>query len=896
MTKPEESGSRTKKADFKLPRHVVPSRYELTLRPDLKDHTFTGDEVVAIEVLEPTDTIKVNVKELEIQEAYVTKDDGTRLNGKVDIDASTEIATITFAGILGAGNWRLSTKFSGILNDKLKGFYRSTWTDDKGAKHTIATTQFEATDARRAFPCFDEPEFKATFKVALVIDENLTALSNGRRLKEELLDGGIRYMSARDSDEKPIRKKRVEFVESAKMSTYLLAFIVGPFVSSKPVNVNGKEVRIWCLPGKEHLTSFALKAASFGLDWYEKYFNVPYCGGDKVDHIAIPDFAAGAMENLGCITYRETALLVDEKTAPHANLKRVAEVILHELAHMWFGDLVTMRWWNGLWLNESFATFMENLCLHHWKPEWNIWEEFALGRAAAARLDALKSTHPIECPVNHPEEVEELFDLISYEKGCSVLYQIHQFIGAEAFQKGIRSYLKKHAFGNTETHDLWDALEEACHDSGLDVPVRKIMDAWVFTSGHPVVEVSESDSPGTITLTQKPFKFLASEDDSTLWPIPVTIEVRNGKKVETRKIVFDSAELDVFIGEGKNCVVTNAGGSGFYRVVYSPELASRLTSSLQETLSVVERFNLVNDTWACVRARITPVEDYLAMIKLFESEEDPNVWSIILGSLSSLHRLVGEDSKPALEAQIRDLVAPPVVRLGWDATADESVQTRELRGTLIGTLGTTGACEDTRKKAAEYFDKWKADESTVEPNLVPSLVGILAYIGDEKRYEEFFELSKKAKTPQETLRFLFALARFRDSKLLDKTIAKCLSEDVRSQDAPFLFAQLLRNDDAAPAAWKFLKENFPKMAEAYPDSGVVRMCGAAESLDTPELAAEVKEFFSETKVKSGDMAVKQMLEQLDINVQLRAEQSERLSRHLAAAAAVTAGKKEKTTA
>ncbi len=888
MTKPDETSTQSPKGDFKLPRHVVPSRYELTLRPDLVEHTFSGDTVIEVEVLEPTDTIKVNAKELEIQEAYVERADGTRLNGVVAINTDTEIATITFAGILGAGSWKLSAKFTGILNDQLKGFYRSTFVDNDGKKHTIATTQFESTDARRAFPCFDEPEFKATWKVFLVIDENLTAISNGRRLSEEVLDSGIRYVNARENQETPVRKKRVEFAETVKMSSYLVAFIVGPFVSSKPVNVNGKEVRIWCLPGKEHLMSFALKAASFGLDWYEKYFDVPYCGGDKVDHIAIPDFAAGAMENLGCITYRETALLVDEKTAPHANLKRVAEVILHELAHMWFGDLVTMRWWNGLWLNESFATFMENLCLHHWKPSWNVWEDFALGRAAAARLDALKSTHPIECPVNHPDEVAELFDLISYEKGCSVLYQIHQFIGAEAFRHGIQTYLKRHAFGNTETHDLWDALEESCRELGLNVPVRKIMDAWVFTSGHPVVEVSLSDTDGTVVLTQRPFKFLPTTEE-TLWPIPVSLAVVDGTKVEEKKIVFDSAKLDVYIGEGKQAVITNAGGSGFYRVVYSPELAGRLTADLQNTLSVVERFNLVNDTWACVRARMTSVEEYLDMIKLFSNEQDPNVWAIILGSLRSLHRLVDGGSRKKLEEMIRDLVSPAVKRLGWDPTDGESIQTRELRGTLIGTLGTTGACEETQKKAAVYFDRWKADASSVEPNLVPSLVGVLAFTGDSLRYEEFFQLSKEAKTPQETLRFLFALARFRDKALLEKTLAKVLSEDVRTQDAPYLFAQLLGNDDAAEAAWSYLKENFSKMAGAFPDSGVVRMCGAAESLDTPALAAEVKEFFTRTKVKSGDMAVAQMLEQLDINLQLRTEQGVKLAAHLSNRQPVVSG-------
>ncbi len=897
MYKPDEPSTTAVQADYRLPHTVIPSRYDLTLRPDLNDFTFTGEETIDVDVREAVSEIKLNSKKLEIQSAYVVRHDGTRLNGTVEFDETNEIATIKFNGTLGKGAWKLYAQFTGVLSEKLKGFYRSFWTDEKGGKHAIACTQFEATDARAAFPCFDEPEFKATFKVALEVDENLAAISNGRVIKEEVLDDGIRYVSVRATDAKPVNKKRVEFAETMKMSTYLVAFIVGEFRSSRPVNVNGKEVRIWCVPGKESLMEFALKAASFGLDWYEKYFDIPYPGGDKIDHIAIPDFASGAMENLGCITYRETALLVDEKTAPHSALKRVAEVVLHELAHMWFGDLVTMGWWNGLWLNESFATFMENLCLHHWKPDWHVWEEFSLGRAAAARLDALKSTHPIECPIHHPDEIDELFDLISYEKGCSVLYQIHQFIGKEAFQKGIRAYLKKHAYGNTETHDLWDAMETACREMGSKVPVRTIMDAWVFTSGHPVVEVKEGHAEGFVVLSQKPFKFLAQEaaEAGTTWPIPVTMRVaKKDGGSEEKKFVLVGREESVFVGEDYDHVVVNAGGSGFYRVVYSHGLNERLVGDVARCLSVVERFNLVNDSWATVRARITPVTEYLEVVKLFGGEVDPNVWSIVCGSLNTLHKLVSGSHRDALQQVVRDLIGPAVTKLGWDAKKDDSVQTRELRGTLIGTLGTIGNDSATQAKAVTYFDNWKKDKSTVDANVVPALVGILAHNGDEKRYDEFVQLSKDATTPQDTLRFINALARFRDAKLLEKTIAKCLSDEVRTQDAPYLFANLLSNEDAGPHAWKFLKEKFDDMVLAYPENGVVRMCGAAEHLDSDELADEVRTFFASRKVKSGEMAVAQMLEQLAINQKLRQEQAAPLMVHLLPQAAAKDAKQEAT--
>ncbi len=867
---------------FRLPKTVKPSNYNIKLTPDLTKFTFAGTVDIDVDVLEATSTVKINAKELVISAFTATNSAGTRLDGKISLDEETEIATITFDGTLGKGAWKLAAVFTGTLNDKLKGFYRSIWTDEKGVKHTIATTQFESTDARRAFPCFDEPEFKATFDVTLTVPEELTALSNGAIIKSEAVGNGL---------------KAVSYERTMKMSTYLVCFCIGEFVSSKPVMVNGIETRVWCVPGKEDMTAFALRAAAFATDHYEKYFEIPYPGGKKIDHIAIPDFASGAMENLGLITYRETALLLNEKTATHAERTRVAVVVLHELAHMWFGDLVTMGWWNGLWLNESFATFMENLCLDAWQPTWNVWDEFGLSRAAASRVDALRSTHPIECPVNHPDEAAQLFDVISYEKGCSVLYQIHQYIGAETFRRGIAIYLKKHSYGNTETHDLWDALEVACKAAAAEsgetpVPVREIMDRWVFTAGHPVVEVKAGKDAGSVELTQRPFKFLNDSADTTLWPIPVTMRAKLEGKAELveRKFLLSEKNHTEKLGNKVEWVVVNSGGSGFYRVVYDKAMNAALSAKVMENLSAIERFNLVNDAWACVRSGILPTPDYIEMVKLFGAEEDPNVWAIIVSSLGHLHGLVKDDHRKALAEVVRNLVKPTADRLGYAPIGkDESVQSRQLRGSLIGVLGTIGEDADVQKKASELFAQWKADKQSVDSNVVPALVGILAHNGDEARYNEFFQLSQAAQSPQEVQRFLFALARFRDGALLDKTINKCLTDDVRTQDAPYLYANVLGNEIAGIAAWNFMKANWASMVARYPENGVVRMCGAVSALDSAELEAEVKAFFAANQVKSGDMAVAQALEQLRINVLMRERETAGLQKHLIAAPANTAG-------
>ena len=582
--------------------------YKPVLEPDLENFTFKGHGTIEVKVLKPTDRIVLNAKELQIQEAIVTDRRGTELKGEVTLDEVNELATIKFAGKLAKGRWTLAMRWTGIHNDKLKGFYRSFWTDKAGNKHPIVATQFESTDARRCMPCFDEPEFKAKIEAELIIDENLNAISNTKVVSETIFDDSSRY---NDSSKKLLRKKSVKFARTPiKLSSYLFAFVVGEFVSTKPVYVNGVEIRIWTTPGKEHLTEFAVLCTAAATAYYEKR-NRSKFPGNIINAVAIPDFASGAMENWGCITYRETALLIDLATASLAELKRVAEVIYHEHGHNDFGNKCTMRWWNALYLNESFATHGSHQAMHEevqpgkalykFLKGWKVWEEFALSRAAAMRLDSLKSTHPVECPVNHPDEVAELFDLISYEKGCSVLYQIQMFITDKVFRDGVREYIEKHAFANTETHDLWDALEESCKKHGIDVPVRKIMDAWVFTSGHPIVTVKEGASSGFIELSQRPFKFLPQEDKS-LWPIPVTLQVkRSNGKIENTKFVFEAISESHFIGDYE-WVKLNAGGSGFYRVTYSPALMAKLTKNIQETLDVVERYNLVNDTWSGVRA------------------------------------------------------------------------------------------------------------------------------------------------------------------------------------------------------------------------------------------------------------------------------------------------------
>jgi aminopeptidase N len=431
---------------YRLPTSVIPQRYELKLTPDLTRWTFAGQEKISVTITEPARDILLNAAELELHRVSLKHADGKIVQGRAILDPENERAKLSFAEILPAGRAELLIEFSGILNDKLHGFYRSTYKRADGQDQPLASTQFESTDARRAFPCWDEPALKAVFQVTLVVDEKLTAISNARIIRETHLDG--------------TGKKEVIFADSIKMSTYLVAFIVGEFEATEAVSAGGAPLRVYAVPGKKLLTRFALDIGKASLDYFSRYYDIPY-PGDKLDLIAIPDFASGAMENLGAITFRETALLVDVEKATRAELERVADVVSHENAHMWFGDLVTMKWWNGLWLNEAFATFMEMLAVDAWRPDWRRWDSFTISRAAAMQVDGLKSTRPIEFPVERPEEAAGMFDVLTYEKGASVLRMLEQYLGADAFRDGIRVYLKRHQYGNAETTDLWDALENS---------------------------------------------------------------------------------------------------------------------------------------------------------------------------------------------------------------------------------------------------------------------------------------------------------------------------------------------------------------------------------------------------------------------------------------------------
>ncbi len=824
---------------YRLPRTVVPSRYDLVLQPDLDTATFAGRVAVAVEVHERVDEMIVNALELAIDGATLHGDGGLEVRvADVTLDAEVQRATLHLAEPVEPGPYTLEMSFRGELNDQLHGFYRSTYTDDDGT-FTIATTQFEAADARRAFPCWDEPDLKAVFGVTLVVPEGIVALSNGPEVDREPTDDG---------------RVRVRFADTMSMSTYLVAFVVGRLELTEPLDVDGVPLRVAHLPGKGHLATFALDAGEFSLRFFTDYYGIPY-PDRKVDFVALPDFAQGAMENTGLITYRESLLLVDPDHATQPELENIADVVAHELAHQWFGNLVTMRWWNGIWLNEAFATFMALLTVDALRPDWERWTSFGRFTTAAKEVDALRSTRAIEYPVHSPDDASGMFDVLTYQKGAGILRMLERYLGADRFREGIRLYLGRHAYGNTETHDLWNDIEEASGE-----PVRRIMDQWIWQGGYPLLTVSPD--PGGIRIEQR--RFLADGGaDHAVWDVPLRVRVLGGKE-RSVLVPADGVVVDV---PADAAVVVNAEASSFVRVRYEGDLLERLTSRLSE-LSPLERYGLVDDHWSAVSSGAAPASEFVAAAARFGDEDDISVWQVLLMGLTWCDRFLDGEPRERLRAFVRRLIAPAMDRLGWEADADEPDRVRALRGALLQGLGVLGADPNAEAAAREFEAESRAGKP-VDASLAAAAVNVVAFNGDEADFEHYWTAYRESPNPQEQYRYLFALPLFRDEALFDRTVEAVFGDDIRSQDAPFVFAYAMVNRDLGDRAWRVLRERWNEAEERFPPQLTIRLVDGVRYLTRPEQVAEAEAFFAEHPIPQSAKMLEQMLERQRVAAVLR---------------------------
>ena len=844
---------------YVLPQTVKPTRYALKMQPNMEQFTFTGEESISIEVVEAISQVIMNATELEVQSAALVIGGVASDAKNISYDSAKETVTLEFRQQINPGTGTLTLAFTGVLNDKLRGFYRSQYIREDGKEMTLATTQFEATDARRAFPCWDEPAHKASCDLTLVIPSDLVAVSNNPVIEESAGPG----------------LKTLRFAETPIMSTYLLAFMVGDLTSieSQYTGASGStKVAVWTTRGKEEQGRFALDTSVRMLSFFNDYFGIPY-PLDKLDHIAIPDFAAGAMENWGAITYRETALLVDPENSSAGTRQRVAEVVAHEMAHMWFGDLVTMQWWDDLWLNESFASWMGNKAVDWAFPEWEMWTQFGnMDTNRALSLDGLKNSHPIEQEVNDPAEIGQLFDAISYSKGASVIRMLEQFLGPDTFQKGLQVYISNNQYSNAKTEDLWTALETA---SGQ--PVTSIMDSWTKQMGYPVLQVETSGTPEKpeLVLTQERFvydRLLGESDpDPEVWRVPIRVS-QSGAGESTSLLMDDRSvrlPLESSAASAQSWFKINPDQTGFFRVNYPAEDWQRLVPAVESLeLPASDRLGIQNDAYSLSRAGLLPVTQFLSLARAYGNETDASVWGDLSSNLRDIEvMLSGDPSYGRFQAFARGIFEPAVRRTGWDAKPGEGHLDALLRSTVLsqaGSYGDAGVLDEAKARFSRYLN----DPAAIHPDLRGIVFGLAGQSGDRSTYDQLWKQEQEASLQEEKIRLLMALTRFSDLELLRETLERSLSSEVRSQDTIFVVTGVGSNHKGRDLTWEFIKSNWPEFDRRYGSGGfgLMRLVSVCGNFSTEDKLADVETFFTEHPAPAAERTIRQALERIRLNI------------------------------
>lgn len=829
---------------------VRPEHYALALTPDLKAATFTGHETIDIVLDAPAKAITLNAIEIGFTSVKVAAA-GHEQTGTVSLDEKKQQASFAFAEEIPAGKATLTIDYTGILNNELRGFYLS-----KTAKRNYAVTQFESTDARRAFPSFDEPAFKATYDVALTIDAGDTAISNGAIVSDTPAGEG---------------KHTLKFDTTPKMSSYLLAFLVGDFQCTSD-SQDGVAIRVCATPDKVALTHYGLGETKKILHYYNEYFGIPY-PLKKLDLIGIPDFEAGAMENFGAITYRETALLADEKTASVGAKKEVALVIAHEMAHQWFGDLVTMKWWDNLWLNEGFATWMENKPLIDLHPEWNIDQEVAGGLNGTLNTDAQPTTRPIRAKADTPEEINQMFDGIAYGKAGAMLSMVENYLGRETFRKGVHNYLAAHLYSNATAEDFWNAQTEASQK-----PVDKIMESLVSQPGEPLLRFG-APAKGEVAVSQKRFFLSPSQkvDPAQKWTLPICFKTGE----TTQECSLLTPETATLKTPAAPFVFANARGVGYYRSTYSPATYKKLVAQVETGLTPAERISLAGDEWAQVRANTATVGDYLDLLAALKSDPNAAVLGSAASGVSAIKWQIASkpEQRATLNAWLRANFAPIYAKLPA-ATPNDTPNTRELRATLFGVLG--GSKDPAVLQEAHVLaEKYLADPTSVDATLAQTALAITVQNGDAAlfdRLQNVFETSTDPERQQDALRLL---AQFDNPTLQRRALDYAVSGKVRNQDAAFQVVIALQNPASRELAWNFIKENWTKVQAQLTTAMGGYLVSSAGSFCSADAREDVKQFFSTHPVPSSDRAFKNALERINGCIELRTLQGPNLEKWLA---------------
>jgi aminopeptidase N/puromycin-sensitive aminopeptidase len=832
---------------------VRPEHYALTLTPDLKAATFSGVETIEVTLAEPAKAITLNSAEIAFQTVTIAAN-GKQQAATVSSDKDKEQTTFTVADTLPAGKATVEIAYTGILNNQLRGFYLS-----KTDKRNYAVTQFESTDARRAFPSFDEPAFKATYDVSLVIDASDTAISNGPIVSDTPGPGE--------------GKHTLKFLTTPKMSTYLVAFLVGDFQCTEG-EADGVKIRGCATPDKVALTPYSVDVAKYVLHYYDTYFGIPY-PLKKLDLIALPDFEAGAMENFGAITYRETAMLVDPKTASVGSKKGVALTIAHEMAHQWFGDLVTMQWWDNIWLNEGFATWMENKPVAAMHPEWDIDQIVAGDEDGTLGLDAQPTTRAIRAKADTREEIEQMFDGISYGKASDVLLAVENYLGPETFRKGVHAYLSAHLYSNATAEDFWGAQTVTSHK-----PVDKIMESLVAQPGEPLITFGEP-AGGKVSVSQKRFFVSPSiqPDPAQKWTIPVCFKT-GADKQECDVLAPGDTSLKA---PASGLFFANAGGKGYYRSAYPANLYAALVANAEIGLSPTERISLIGDEWAQVRANKATVGDYLNLVTALKADPSAEVLGNASDGINAIYERVAgtEQERAAIAAWLRTTFAPEYAKLPPPSDSD-SPNTRELRAHFFGALGYYAKDPAVLAQAREITQKYLADPGSVDATLGQTALAIAARNGDAALFDQLQKVAETSTNPEFQEGALRLLAEFEDPTLVERSLEYASSSKVRNQDALIQFAIALQIDATRELAWKYIKSHWDTVKTLLTPELGNALVGSTSAFCSAEARDDVKAFFTEHKVPSADLALKHSVESIDGCIELRSLQEPNLKTWIAA--------------
>lgn len=829
----------------RLPQTVHPEHYTLTLTPNLKDATFTGSEKIEVVLDQPLQSITLNAAQIKF-ESVTTHVDGKDLKATVTEDPQKEQATFAFGQTLPAGHLTLDIQYTGILNGQLRGFYLS-----KTAKRNYAVTQFEPTDARRAFPSFDEPAFKATFDTTLIVNDGDTAISNTNIVS--------------DTPGPVAGKHTIHFATTPKMSTYLVAFLVGDFKCTTGES-DGVPIRGCATPDKVQYTKYAVSVAEFVLHYYDNYFGIKY-PMPKLDLIALPDFEAGAMENFGAITYRETDMLLDPKTASVGAKKNVAEVVAHEMAHQWFGDMVTMKWWNNIWLNEGFATWMEMKPVEAMHPEWKIPADVAMDRNRVLNLDAQRVTRTIRAQANTPDEINEMFDAITYQKAGAVLLMVENYLGKETFRQGVHNYLAAHMYGNATAEDFWNTQTANSHK-----PVDQIMKSFVVQPGEPILTFGQP-SAGSVSVNQKRFYLSPSikvQGDQN-WTVPVCIKTSNEdcQVLTPGEQSLKAPKAPFFFAD--------AEGKGYYRTAYPAAVYKKLVNNVETGLAPTERISLLGDEWAQVRADKAKVGAYLELAAAVKDDANAAVLETALTNVGTIDRQVAETSeeRDALSAWVIKNFKPALERLGPPSPSD-TPEKKELRATLFEAVGGIGKDPRTIEQAKQIATKYFANPASVDATLAQAATAIAAVNGDAAFFDQLQKVSQTSTNPEVQEGALRLLALFKNPALETRALDYTVSGKVRNQDSIIELMIMLRGQDTRDLAWKYIQQNWPKVQAQITTMMGSYLVGGAGNFCTAEKRDQVVDFFTTHKVPASQRALTRAKDQINDCIELRSNQGQNL--------------------